>query len=146
MVLKIFRFLFLSIFIFFAFIGAMFFQTIWHEYSHFKDYEHIREEFEDDGVCIISVNPENMWDITEYVGYYYFNYRKYDDGLNYKEDLVDEIERIAVFTEIKAYTKTAIVFIFFLISIGFFIDLILSNKRLHYENKFLWHRLEQKGL
>jgi hypothetical protein len=146
MVLKIFRFLFLSILLFFALIGTLFFQTIWHEHSHFKDYEHLREEFEDDGVCIISVDPENMWSITEYVGYYYFNYRVYDDDLNYKQDLVDEIERIAVFTELKAYTKTAIVLIVFLISIGFFFDLLFKNQSLKYQNKFLWHRLEQKGL
>jgi len=89
----------------FALVGMFVLAIGLHELSHMQDYSKLKKQgfIENDKLCLLCLDKETA-------GYYKFNY---------PIEAEEEVKRIRKYTEIRAYSVTAIVMLLFFMCLAF---------------------------
>ena len=88
-----------GVIVFLSFFGMLYAATILHELSHKEDFKPINPT--DEEICVATLNSNDM-------GWYSFSYENSN---------TEKKEQIKKYTELKAYSISALIFILFLMSI-----------------------------
>jgi hypothetical protein len=117
------KFLMILFIFIFSITGYFFITIINHEYSHFRDYRHLREDyFIEDEICILNMPTDITFKklLPEAVGYYRFSYEN-------NEYVTGEIERIQRYTEWKATAFDVLITLLYVASFITFLNIVLKG-------------------